>query len=81
MIIEERADGLYVRGYVNVTGKLSRPVNTKNMLDCSSYYNVKPLFIFTKISTYFSTVNFCFLIAYYSIICYNYFSIYQYNIV
>ncbi|MBQ8180596.1 MAG: HK97 family phage prohead protease [Ruminococcus sp.] len=28
MIIEERADGLHVSGYVNVTGKLSRPVIT-----------------------------------------------------
>jgi len=28
LIIEERADGLHVRGYVNVTGKLSRPVIT-----------------------------------------------------
>ncbi len=28
MIIEERADGLHIRGYVNVTGKLSRPVIT-----------------------------------------------------
>lgn len=28
MRIEERADGLYISGYVNVTGKLSRPVIT-----------------------------------------------------
>ena len=28
MCIEERADGLHISGYVNVTGKLSRPVVT-----------------------------------------------------
>ncbi len=28
MRIEERADGLHINGYVNVTGKRSRPVIT-----------------------------------------------------
>lgn len=28
MLIEERADGLHISGYVNVTGKLSRPIVT-----------------------------------------------------
>ena len=28
MRIEERADGLYITGYVNVTGKISKPLNS-----------------------------------------------------
>ncbi|MCI6582699.1 MAG: hypothetical protein MSH15_12095 [Oscillospiraceae bacterium] len=28
MKIEERADGLHIKGYVNVTGKISRPLIT-----------------------------------------------------
>lgn len=57
MRIEERADGLHISGYVNVTGKLSRPVITPrgNLMSCPIQSRTKKM---KKINPYFTATNF-----------------------